>query len=314
MKVLIAGGAGFIGSNLCDYLIQKQASITVIDNLITGQKNNIKHLLDRCDFQFIEDGICHYNFSTLKPFDLIYHLASPASPIQYKKHAIETLRANSIGTEKLLEFQIRSKSKTFILASTSEVYGDPLIHPQPESYWGNVNPVGIRACYDESKRYAEALAINYHRKYHVDVRIARIFNTYGPRMEKNDGRVVSNFIMQALLQQPITVYGTGKQTRSFCYVDDMVKALYLFGSTNNLAGQIINLGNPEEKKIRELALIIRELTNSTATIVGEPIDGDDPKQRCPDIGKAKKLLNWSPQIGLKDGLKKAISYFKENYL
>ncbi len=314
MKVLIAGGAGFIGSNLCDYFINHNDSVTVIDNLITGREDNIKHLLNKVHFQFIKADVCSFNFTTLQTFDLIYHLASPASPIQYKKNPLETMRANSTGTEKLLEFLLASKSKVFVLASTSEVYGDPLIHPQTESYWGNVNPVGVRSCYDESKRYAETLTINYHRKHHLDVRIARIFNTYGPKMEKNDGRVVSNFIIQVLTNQPITIYGTGSQTRSFCYVDDMVKALARLGITEKLAGQIINLGNPDEKTIRELAQEIKALTNSTVACVEKPIDEDDPKQRCPDISKAQQLLNWRPEVHLEDGLQKTISYFKANYL
>ncbi|MCL4374341.1 SDR family oxidoreductase [Patescibacteria group bacterium] len=313
MKVIIAGGAGFIGSNLTDYFINRHATVTVIDNLITGKKTNLEQWHAHPRLRFIETDVCDLDISVLPKADRVYHLASPASPIQYKKHPLMTMRANSTGTERLLEFCRRSGSQPFIFTSTSEVYGDPLVHPQVESYWGNVNPVGVRSCYDESKRYAEALAVNYQRKYRLDVRIARLFNTYGPRMEKNDGRVVSNFIMQAITQQPITIYGDGQQTRSFCYVDDMVNALAALGDQEKLSETIINLGNPHEITISQLATIIKTLTGSRSKIVTQPIGADDPKKRQPDITKAKRYLNWQPTIGLETGLKKTIAYFQNHY-
>ena len=315
MKILITGGAGFIGSNLAEFHLKKNDEVLVIDNLITGLKKNIEPFLNKNNFQFYKEDILTFNFSLLTfNFDVVYHLASPASPIQYKKHPIETLRVNSEGTYRLLEFMKQIKSKSFVLASTSEVYGDPQVHPQPESYWGNVNPIGIRACYDEGKRFAEAIAVTYFRKYNLDVRIARIFNTYGPNMEKEDGRVISNFVMQALTNQPITVYGNGNQTRSFCYVSDMVRALYELGTRKNIAGEIVNLGNPEEYRIKELAIIIKKAVKSSAEIISKPIDEDDPKQRQPDIAKAKKLLGLTPKVSFTEGLDKIITYFRNRFL
>lgn len=314
MKILITGGVGFIGSNLSNYFIEQGHQVTVIDNLITGRKENITQLFNNPNFSFIKADICTLNFDSLNSFDLIYHLASPASPIQYKKYPIETLRANSFGTERLVEFMKMSNNSVFVFASTSEVYGDPLEHPQKESYWGNVNPVGPRACYDEAKRFGEALSVNYQRQFKLDIRIARIFNTYGPNMEKDDGRVVSNFIMQALSNKPITIYGTGYHTRSFCYVNDMVDALVKLGTVPNLSGQIINLGNPNEITIKKLAEIIKKMTKSLSLIVEKTIQADDPKMRQPNITKAKSLLNWQPKINLETGLKKTIKYFRVNYL
>lgn len=314
MKILITGGAGFIGSNLARRHVDLKDEVYIIDNLITGTKQNIEQFINEKSVQFIEGDITTFDFSNFPSFDTIYHLASPASPIQYKKHSIETLMTNSLGTARLLEFMKKSGSKAFVLASTSETYGDPLVHPQKENYWGNVNPVGIRACYDEAKRFAEAISMSYHRKFNLNIRIARIFNTYGPNMEKDDGRVVSNFVMQALTDQPLTVYGDGTQTRSFCYVDDMVKGLYLLGNAKNIEGEVINLGNPDERKISDLAKIIKTMTGTKADIVFKPIDEDDPKQRKPDIGKANKLLNWNPSVELEDGLKKTIEYFKQRFL
>jgi nucleoside-diphosphate-sugar epimerase len=312
MRILITGGAGFIGSNLAAFHLNKGDEVYVVDNLITGSLNNIRSFKKNIKFHFYESDIINFKFKILNlKFDLVYHLASPASPIQYKKHPIETLRANSEGTQRVLEFMKKSKSKIFVLASTSEVYGDPIIHPQRESYWGNVNPVGCRSCYDEGKRYAEALTMSYFRKYKLDIRIARIFNTYGPNMEVLDGRVISNFIVQALKNEPITIYGQGKQTRSFCFVADMVKALYLQAVTPKISGEIINLGNPEEYTILQIAKIIKKQTNSSSIIINKPIEGDDPKQRQPDISKAKRLLKWRPEIKLTDGLEKTINYFKK---
>lgn len=315
MRILITGGAGFIGSHLSEFHLNKEDTVFVIDNLITGSKENIKKLFDNPKFHFYQEDLLTFNFSLLTSnFDIIYHLASPASPIQYKKHPIETLRVNSEGTYKLLEYIKQSKRNTFVLASTSEVYGDPQEHPQTESYWGNVNPHGVRSCYDEGKRFAEAVSMTYFRQFNLDIRIARIFNTYGPNMEKNDGRVVSNFIMQALTDKPITIYGKGEQTRSFCYVSDMVKGLYLLGTTKGIAGEVINLGNPDEDSILELARLIQKMTNSSSYIINKPIEEDDPRRRKPDITKAKKILNWTPKIDFENGLQQTIEYFKKRYL
>lgn len=314
MQILITGGAGFIGSNLVEHHLKSKDEVYVVDNLLTGSQENLESLLTYKELHFIEDDVITYNFSDLPQFDIVYHLASPASPIQYKKYPVETLRVNAEGTYRLLEFVKKSPQTSFVLASTSEVYGDPLEHPQTEDYFGNVNSVGVRSCYDEAKRYAEALSITYFRKYHLNIRIARIFNTYGPRMEKDDGRVVSNFIVQSLTRQPITIYGNGKQTRSFCYVSDMVKALNLLATTKNIAGEIINIGNPEEKSMLELAHLVKQLTGSQSAFKHEEIAGDDPKKRKPDISKAKKLLGWTPDVNLKDGLLKTIQYFKKRYI
>lgn len=314
MNILIAGGAGFIGSNLTCFHLKKKDTVFVIDNLITGSLKNIECYLPNKNFHFIEEDIVHNNFSSLPSFDIIYDLASPASPIQYKKYPVETLLSNSAGTFNLLEFFRISKSKVFVLASTSEIYGDPLIHPQTEDYWGNVNPVGVRSCYDEGKRFAESITTTYIRKFNLDIRIARIFNTYGPNMEKNDGRVISNFIYQALTKKPITVYGKGTQTRSFCYVSDMVRALNSLATAKITTDRIINLGNPSEKSILELANIVKDLTKSSSSIVFKPIGEDDPKKRRPNITKAKTILNWEPTISLKEGLLKTIEYFKKRFI
>lgn len=314
MRILITGGAGFIGSHLSKKHIEKDDEVYVVDNLVTGSKLNVENLLKHPHFHFIEADILTFDFSTLPSVDYIYHLASPASPIQYKKYAIETLRTNSEGTYNVLEFMRKSKSKSFVITSTSEVYGDPLVHPQTEEYWGNVNPNGVRSCYDEAKRYAEALVMTYYRKYNLDLRIARLFNTYGPHMEKNDGRVVSNFVMQALTNKPITIYGIGTQTRSFCYIDDTAEGLYRLVSTPDIAGSVVNLGNPVEKTIAELASIVKTMTGSKSDIILTPIDADDPKKRKPDISKAKKFLKWKPTVTLEEGLQKTISYFRERFV
>lgn len=314
MNILITGGAGFIGSNLAQFHVHNNDTVTILDNLITGRKENISSILTTPHCTFIEQDITTYDFSQLPSFDIIYHLASPASPKQYKKYPVETLMTNSLGTYNLLEFARKSKNGVFVLASTSETYGDPLVHPQPESYWGNVNPIGLRSCYDEAKRFAEALTMTYFRKYTLDTRIARIFNTYGPNMEKEDGRVISNFIVQALMNKPITVYGDGQQTRSFCFVSDMVEALHKLATTKNIAGEIVNLGNPEERSIREMAELIQLKTGTKSQIVSQPIDEDDPKKRKPDISKANRLLNWEPIIPLEQGINTTIQYFKEHLL
>ena len=315
-KVLVAGGAGFIGSHLCEMLLQKNYTVVCVDNLLTGSKNNIEHLLSSPQFIFIEHDITEkftgYNLQL--PVDYIFHLASPASPSQkspksYMAFPIETLRVNSFGTYNLLELA-KEKNACFLYASTSEVYGDPKVSPQNEDYFGNVNPNGIRSVYDEAKRFGEAMTMAYVRKYDIDGRIVRIFNTYGPRMQKDDGRVVSNFIVQALVNSPMTIYGDGKQTRSFCYIDDMVKGLMQMMFTDEAKGEVVNLGNPDERSIKDLAIMIKEFTGSACQISFEPLPQDDPMRRNPDIAKAKKILGWQPSISLEEGLKKAIAYFQ----
>jgi len=304
MKVLITGGAGFIGSHLTKFHLSKSDTVTLIDNFVTGNKKNLESEINNKDLKIIEADITEYNFSQLSGFDIIYDLASPASPKDFQNLSLEILKTNSVGLINLLDFFVKSNSGTFVFSSTSEVYGDPLEHPQKESYFGHVNPVGLRSCYDEGKRFAEALMMAYFRKYKKDIRIARIFNTYGPFMRRDDGRVVSNFVNQAI------IYGDGSQTRSLCYVDDMVEGLFLLAKTPNLAGEIINIGNQDEKTILEIADIIKKITLSKSEVVFKSIGKDDPKKRCPDIDKAKKLLNWQPKVNFEDGLKKTIEYFK----
>lgn len=314
MKILITGGAGFIGSHLVAHHLQKGHTVVIIDNLITGVKRNIEAYLSSPNLVFYQEDIIAFDYSKLSAFDIVYHLASPASPYQYKKHPLETLLTNGYGTYKLLDFVAKTKTKTFVLASTSEVYGDPLVHPQIETYFGNVNPVGVRSCYDEGKRYAEALTATFFRTYGINMRIARIFNTYGENMEKNDGRVVSNFIIQALMNEPITVYGNGTQTRSFCYINDMVRGLSALGSSNEASGEIVNLGNPNEQSVLDLAKTILKLTHSRSDVRFHPIEDDDPKKRKPDITKAQRLLRWNPEIPLEEGLKKTIEYFRKRFI
>ncbi|KKP63101.1 MAG: NAD-dependent epimerase/dehydratase [Candidatus Roizmanbacteria bacterium GW2011_GWC2_34_23] len=310
MKILITGGAGFIGSHLTKFHLAKNDEVTVVDNFITGNKKNLESEINNKNLKIIEADIVNFNFSTLLPFDIIYDLASPASPKDFINLSIEILKANSLGLMNILDFFVKSNSKTMVFSSTSEVYGDPLEHPQKESYFGHVNPVGIRSCYDEGKRFAEALMMAYFRKYNKDIRIARIFNTYGPYMKRDDGRVVSNFVNQAINNQSLTVYGNGFQTRSLCYVSDMVEGLHSIATTQNRAGEIINIGNSNEKTILEIADIIKKLSRSQSKVVFKTIDQDDPKRRCPDISKAKNLLNWKPKINLEEGLIKTIEYFK----
>lgn len=306
MRILITGGAGFIGSYLCDFLLNKGHEVICMDNLITGTTDNISHHLGKENFLFIKHNVTEYIYIDGK-IDYVLHFASPASPVDYMQYPIQTLKVGSLGTHKALGFA-RAKGSKFLLASTSEVYGDPLTSPQSESYWGNVNPVGPRGVYDESKRFAEAMTMAYHRYHNMDTKIARIFNTYGPRMRINDGRCVPNFIYQSLNNLPLTVYGDGNQTRSFCYIDDLIKGIYKL--MNSSINEPLNLGNPHELKIIDLAKKIIELTGNKVEISYKSLPDDDPKIRKPDITKAKKLLNWEPNIDLDAGLKKTIDWFK----
>ncbi len=314
MNILITGGAGFIGSHLTKFHLAKNDEVIVIDNFVTGNKKNLSfdfaQDLNKNKLKIIEEDIVNFNFSNLPSFDIVYDLASPASPKDFQLLSVEILKANSVGLINILDFFVRSKSAVLVFSSTSEVYGDPSEHPQKESYFGNVNPIGLRSCYDEGKRFAEALMMSYVRRFNKDIRIARIFNTYGPFMKKDDGRVVSNLVNQAIEGKPLTIYGQGKQTRSFCYVSDMVEGLYIFATTPKLAGEVINIGNQNEKTILEIADTIKKLTQSQSEIVYKTIGQDDPRRRCPDITKAKKLLNWQPKIGLEEGLKQTIKYFQ----
>jgi len=303
--VLITGGAGFIGSHLCDFLLGKNFKIICMDNLITGNEKNIEHLKGNKNFTLMNHDVSKHIVIS-EDLDYVLHFASPASPIDYQKIPIQTLKVGSLGTHNTLGLALAKKTK-YLLASTSEVYGDPLVNPQPETYWGNVNPTGPRGCYDEAKRFSEALTMAYHRIHRVDTKIVRIFNTYGPRMRKEDGRVVPNFITQALNKEPITVYGDGKQTRSFCYVSDLIEGIYrlMISDINNP----VNLGNPEEHTILEFAEIIKKLTKTTSKIEFKPLPVDDPHVRCPDITKAKKKLKWDVKVSLKEGLKETIDFF-----
>ena len=305
MRILITGGAGFLGSHLCDKLLAQGHEIVCLDNLFTGSKANIAHLLGNPNFEFVRHDV-------IDPFkyevDQIYNLACPASPPHYQYNPIKTTKTSVMGAINCLGLAKRVKARVF-QASTSEVYGDPSVHPQPESYWGNVNPIGRRSCYDEGKRVAETLFFDYHRENKVDIRIVRIFNTYGPRMHPNDGRVVSNFIVQALKGENLTVYGDGTQTRSFCYVDDLLEGFVRLMNQDATVGPV-NIGNPGEFTMLELAEQVLKLTKSKSKIVHQPLPADDPKQRRPDITLAKKYLKWEPKVPLAEGLKKTIAYFK----
>lgn len=307
--VLVTGGAGFIGSHLCDKLIGSGYRVICLDNLLTGSKKNIEHLLDNPNFEFVEADTCE-PINIGSSINYIFHLASPASPIDYQNHPEETLLANSLGTLNVLKFAKEFEIKVLI-ASTSEVYGDPKEHPQKESYWGNVNSFGPRSCYDESKRFGETATYIFINKYRVDARLVRIFNTYGPRMQKDDGRVVSNFINWAVNDLPIKIDGDGSQTRSFCFVSDLVEGIFKAMFMDKIRGEIINLGNPEEYKIVDLAQKIKKLTGSNSEIIfSNSFRPDDPMQRCPDISKAKKLLDWEPKVSVDEGLQKTIEYYK----
>jgi dTDP-glucose 4,6-dehydratase len=332
MRILITGGAGFLGSHLCDLLVRQEHQVVCMDNFITGRPENITHLMGHDQFSFVKYNVCDY-LHVNGPLDAVMHFASPASPQDYLELPIATLKVGALGTHKALGLA-KNKGARFLLASTSEVYGDPLVSPQPESYWGNVNPISPRGVYDEAKRFAEAITMAYHRYHGLDTRIARIFNTYGPRMRPNDGRVVSNFIVQALQGKPLTVFGDGSQTRSFCYVDDLVLgivALLLAESDKSMAKRTdrasflskrsgpsvetvhdpVNLGNPRELTVMEIAQVVLKLTESSSSIQHQPLPVDDPKVRRPDTRKAEALLGWTPKVELEAGLKKTIEYFRK---
>lgn len=306
MRILVSGAAGFIGSHMCDRLLAEGHSIVGLDNFLTGSASNLDHLSREPRFQFLEQNVSK-PFQAPGPFDAVLHMASPASPRDYLDNPIETLEVGSAGTRNMLEVALATGAR-FLLTSTSECYGDPLIHPQVETYWGNVNPIGPRSCYDESKRFAEAMTMAYHRKHGVSTRIARIFNTYGPRMKLNDGRVVPAFLDQALRGEPITVFGDGSQTRSFCYVSDLVDGLYRLLLSDEIYP--VNLGNPREMTIQQFAEAIRARVNPQAEIVYRPLPEDDPRQRQPDITKARRILGWEPKVTLEEGLKETLEFFR----
>jgi dTDP-glucose 4,6-dehydratase len=305
MRVLITGGAGFLGSHLCDFLLSQGYRIVCMDNLITGSTTNIQHLKDSESFEFVQHNVAEYIRVDGK-IDYVLHFASPASPIDFPRLPIQTLKAGALGTLNTLGVA-RANGSKFLLASSSEVYGDPLINPQGEGYWGNVNPIGPRSVYDESKRFAEALTMAYRRQHGIDTRIARIFNTYGPRMRKNDGRVIPTFITQALNNKPLSVFGDGSQTRSFCYVSDLIEGIYRLMLSD--LNEPTNLGNPEEISILELGRKILEITRSRSEIVHKPLPEDDPKVRRPDIARAREILGWNPKVDLREGLTKTLRCF-----
>jgi len=309
MRILITGGAGFIGSHLCERLIAEGNEVICLDNFFTGRRENIFALLDNARFELLRHDVIE---PILLEVDQIYNLACPASPIHYQYNPVKTVKTSVMGAINMLGLAKRVRAR-ILQASTSEVYGDPMVHPQPEEYWGNVNPIGLRSCYDEGKRLAETLMMDYHRQNKVDIRIARIFNTYGPRMLENDGRVVSNFIVQALRGQPLTLYGEGRQTRSFCYVNDLIEALIRLMNTDGIH-EPVNLGNPGEFTIKELAEEVMRICGSDSGFKYLPLPQDDPKQRKPDITRAQALLGWTPTIALPQGLEKTVAYFKSGVL
>jgi len=304
-RVLVTGGAGFLGSHLCEALVAAGHDVLCVDNFYTGSKDNIQGLLGQPFFELIRHDV---TFPLYVEVDQIYNLACPASPVHYQYNPVQTVKTSVHGAINMLGLAKRVRAR-ILQASTSEVYGDPTVHPQHEQYWGHTNPIGLRACYDEGKRCAETLFFDYHRQHRVQVKVARIFNTYGPRMHPNDGRVVSNFIMQALHGKPITLYGDGSQTRSFCYVDDLIRGLIGLMNTDDTVTGPINLGNPQEFTIGELARLVIELTGAKSALVHKPLPSDDPKQRCPDIGLARTTLGWTPSVQLREGLTRTIEYF-----
>jgi UDP-glucuronate decarboxylase len=306
VRILVTGGAGFLGSHLSERLLAMGHSVLCVDNFYTGNQRNIEHLRDNKEFELMRHDV---TFPLYVEVDGVFNLACPASPVHYQRNPVQTFKTSVHGAINMLGLAKRTGAR-FFQASTSEIYGDPIVSPQPEEYWGNVNPIGIRSCYDEGKRAAETLTFDYHRQFGLDIRVARIFNTYGPRMDMNDGRVVSNFIVQALKQEPITVYGDGTQTRSFCYVDDLIEGFIKLFFTSDIY-EPINLGNPTPINMLELAEEIKVLTSSQSKIEMRPLPGDDPKQREPKIERAEKLLDWKPKVERQSGLKKTIEYFKE---
>jgi UDP-glucuronate decarboxylase len=307
LRILVTGGAGFLGSHLCERLVHEGHEVICLDNYFTGRKRNIAHLLGKSNFELLRHDI---TFPIFLEVDRIFNLACPASPVHYQYNAVKTIKTSVMGAINVLGLAKRVRARVF-QASTSEVYGDPTEHPQTEAYWGHVNPIGLRSCYDEGKRVAETLFFDYHRQNQVDIRVVRIFNTYGPRMHPHDGRVVSNFIMQALRGEDITLYGTGSQTRSFCYVDDLIEGFMRMMDCEDFTGPV-NLGNPHEFTIRELAEKVLALTGSRSALIYKPLPQDDPKQRQPDISLAVERLGWRPTIELEEGLRKTIEYFKKN--
>ena len=311
MKAVVTGGAGFLGSHLCDRLLQMDYEVVCLDNLLTGSLDNITHLKRHPRFTFVNHNVVEY-ISVDGPVDAVLHFASPASPVDYLEMPIQTLKVGSLGTHRALDSP-KAKQACFLLASTSEVYGDPLVNPQQETYWGNVNPIGPRGVYDEAKRFAEAMTMAYRRYHGVDTRIVRIFNTYGPRMRPNDGRVVSNFIVQSLQNNPLTVYGDGMQTRSFCYVSDLISGIValLSAPPSEHLNTPINIGNPEERTVRDLASKVLAITGSKSTIEFRDLPVDDPHVRCPDISRAKTILGWKPEVGVDEGLRLTVDYFRK---
>ncbi len=309
MRILISGGAGFVGSHLTEALLAGGHHVIVLDNFITGRPGNMEDFAHHPEFEFHEHDIIQPFSGLTAPVEVIFHLASPASPIGYSRHPIETHLVNSVGTHNMLKLALEFGAK-FLVTSTSETYGDPLQHPQREDYWGNVNPIGPRSCYDESKRFAESLTMEYVRQFSLDARIVRLFNTYGPRNDPQDGRVVPNFLNQALEGRPITIYGNGKQTRSFCYVSDLIRGLQAAMFTDGTKGEVFNLGNPDERTIMDFAQTVRRICNPDVPLVFEPGRVDDPNQRCPDITKARLRLGWEPIISLEEGLLKTLEYFR----
>jgi dTDP-glucose 4,6-dehydratase len=309
MRAVITGGAGFLGSHLCDYLVERGWKVLAIDNFVTGADDNLKHLAGNPLFRMVHHDVTQY-IDVPGPVDYVLHFASPASPVDYLKLRIQTLKVGALGTHNTLGLALEKKAK-YLLASTSECYGDPLVSPQPETYWGNVNPIGPRGVYDEAKRFAEAIVMAYHRVHGVDTRIVRIFNTYGPRMRLNDGRALPNFVYQALAGKPITVHGTGKQTRSFCYVSDLIEGIFALMESEE--HEPVNIGNPHEITILEFAERIRALLGASTPIVFEPLPQDDPQRRCPDISKARRLLHWEPKVPLEEGLKLTLEFFKKQF-
>jgi len=307
VRAVITGGAGFLGSHLCDFLIERGWEVLCLDNLVTGVESNVGHLLSHARFRLARQDVTRY-IDVPGAVDYVLHFASPASPVDYLKLPIQTLKVGALGTHNTLGLALAKKAK-YLLASTSECYGDPEVSPQPESYWGHVNPIGPRGVYDEAKRFAEAMVMAYHRAHGVDTRIVRIFNTYGPRMRLNDGRALPNFVHQALTGQPITVYGDGQQTRSFCYVTDLIAGIYRLMQSDE--HEPVNIGNPQEITILEFAERIRALLGSAVPIVFKPLPQDDPRQRCPDISRARRVLQWEPKVNLDEGLRLTLDFFRQ---